>query len=115
MILEYTNSGKLKIDMTNYVKDMINCFDENLKDNKISKTPSSNDLFSDSKGPLLDDKRRELFHKIVAKGLFVSKRARLDIHGTISVLCTRVQQPRESDWHKLKRLIKYLNGTKDMV
>ena len=101
--------------MTSYVKDMINCFDENLKDDEISKTPSSNDLFSDSKGPLLDDKRRELFHKIVAKGLFVSKRAQLDIHGTISILCTRVQQPRELNWHKLKRLIKYLNGTNDMV
>ena len=31
------------------------------------------------------------------------------------MLCTRVKGPNESDWEKLVRLMKYLNGTKDKI
>ena len=51
----------------------------------------------------------------MAKGLFVSKRARADIQPTIAGLCTRVKSPDESDWTKLTRMMKYLNGTKNKV
>ena len=51
----------------------------------------------------------------MAKGLFVCKRARPDIQPTIAVLCTRVKAPNESDWDKLIRLLKFLNGTRDDV
>ena len=115
MILDYSVKGELRVDMTHHVKDMIETFPEKLTEEDIAKTPAGNDLFTESKGPQLEDERREVLHKISAKGLFVCKRARLDIHPTISVLCTRVKQPRESDWNKLKRMIKYLNGTKDMI
>lgn len=54
-----------------------------------------------------------MFHAIVAKGLFLSKRARPDVHLTIAVLCTRVKNPNEDDWRKLTKLIKYLNGTRN--
>jgi len=49
---------------------------------------------------------------MVAKGLFVCRRARPDIHTTIAALCTRVRAPTQDDWCKLVRLLKYLNGTK---
>jgi hypothetical protein len=62
---------------------------------------------------LLSKEQAEDFHTCVAKGLFLCKRARPDIHPTIAVLCTRVKQPNESDWLKLIRLMKYLNGTRD--
>ena len=32
----------------------------------------------------------------------------------ISVLCTRVKDPNHADWLKLVRLLKYLNGTREM-
>ena len=34
---------------------------------------------------------------------------------TIAFLTTRVKEPDKDDWKKLKRLILYLNGTKDLV
>ena len=71
-----------------------------------------NDLLDAGRGSLLDDEKRETFHSFVAKGLFVSKRARIDIHPTVSVLATRVRKPNESDWKKLVRLIRYLHSTK---
>ena len=62
----------------------------------------------------LDDKKSEMFHHIVAKLLFVTKRARLDIETTISFLCTRVTKSTSEDWLKLRRLLCYLKGNIDM-
>ena len=61
----------------------------------------------------MDKKRDEDYHTCVAKGLFLAKRAIPDIHVTIAVLSTRVVDPNESDWVKLVRLMKYLNGRKN--
>ena len=55
--------------------------------------------------------RGDLFHSIVIKLMWVSQRCRLDISTTISFLCTRVSQPTEQDWLKLKRVLEFLNGT----
>ena len=52
---------------------------------------------------------------MVAKGLFLCKRARPDIQGTIAYLCTRVQSPNEGDWMKLLRLMKCLNRTQSKI
>ena len=52
---------------------------------------------------------------MVAKALFLSKRACPDIQPTVAVLCTRVQEPNESDWNKLTRLMKYLNDTRGFI
>jgi hypothetical protein len=51
----------------------------------------------------------------VAKALFACKRARPDIHVAMTLLCTRVKSPNESDWKKLIRLLQYVNGTRDDV
>ena len=67
----------------------------------IAATPPGADLFAEGTGALLEKSRAELFHTIVAKGLFVCKRAWPDIHPTIALLCTRVCAPTESDWDKL--------------
>ena len=56
----------------------------------------------------------EIFHYIVAKLLYVSKRARVDIDLTVSFLCTRVSKSTDEDWVKLRRLLQYLFGTIDM-
>ena len=59
--------------------------------------------------------RAEVFHTWVAKALFACKRARPDIHHTTTLLCTRVRSPKEDDWNKLIRLLKYVNGTREDV
>jgi hypothetical protein len=51
---------------------------------------------------------------MVAKALFLCKRARPDIQPTIAVLCTRVKGPNKAGWEKLVRLMKYLNGTREL-
>jgi len=42
----------------------------------------------------------------------MATRARRDIQTAVAFLTTRVKSPDEDDWEKLKRVLKYLNGTK---
>jgi hypothetical protein len=42
----------------------------------------------------------------------MSTRVRRDIQTAVAFLTTRVKNPDEDDWGKLKRVPKYLNGTK---
>ena len=114
MTLDFRKKGKVKIRMDEYVERMLTEFPIKFKEGQGVATPATSDLLCIGKGEKLDDEKREIFHTFVAKGLFLSKRARLDIAPTISVLATRVQGPNESDWKKLVRLMRYLNGTKSM-
>jgi hypothetical protein len=111
MILDYGTPGKLIVAMTYYVKNMLEEFPIKFKSTDKVATPAAENLFTVTPSKKLDDARREIFHTTVAKGLFLSKRGRPDIHPTIAALCTRVKDPTEADWSKLLRLMKFLNGT----
>ncbi len=50
------------------------------------------------------------FHTIVAKTLYVTKRARPDTCLAIAFLTTRVRAPDTDDWEKLCHLMEYLRG-----
>jgi hypothetical protein len=56
----------------------------------------------------------DTFHHIVYQLLFTANRAHQDIQMAVSFLTTRVQSPDEDDWEKLKRILKYLNGTRNL-
>jgi hypothetical protein len=114
MELDYSEDGKVKIGMINYVENMLKDFPEKLKETDTSKTPAGDDLFNKGQGKKLTTERAEGYHTMVAKGLFLCKRARPDIQPTIAVLCTRVKEPNESDYTKLLRMMKYLNGTRHL-
>ena len=114
MILDFTKKGKIKIRMADYVKRMLKEFLIKFDKSQVPVTPAANDLFDIGKGEELDDEKRENFHSFAAKGFFLSKRARLDIAPTISVLAARVQKPNDDDWKKLIRLMRYLNGTQEL-
>ncbi|CAJ1950952.1 unnamed protein product [Cylindrotheca closterium] len=98
MTLDFLVKGKLKIRMGDYDKNMLEAFP--IKFNKDSKqeTPAGNNLLEAGKGKLLGAEYRQIFHTTVARGLYVSKKARLDIHPTITILALRVREPTESDW-----------------
>ena len=89
MNLEFHKNGTLTVEMKDYVKSMIDEFpaEEFNKYHKAA-TPTAEDLFETGSGPKLGQRKKEIFHTIVAKGLFVAKRARPDIHLTIALLCT---------------------------
>ena len=113
MTLNFEEKGAVKIEMAKYVEEMLKSFPIQFSDKQVASTPAGDRIFDQGTGKTLEDKRKEVFHTTVAKGLFLAKRGRPDIQATIALLCTRVQAPNEADWNKLIRLMKYLNGTKD--
>ena len=115
MMFKYEEDGTVNIDMRDYVNDLIDDFPRKLNAGEHALTPAADALFDTSKDTnLLERGRAELFHTGVAKGLYLAKRAQPDIHLAIAFLATRVRRPTEGDWKKFERVIKYLNGTKDM-
>ena len=79
-------------------------------------TPAAAYLFNvDEESPLLNEKKAKVFHKIVAKLLFVCCRGQHHINVTISFLTTRVSKSNDRDWKKLKIMLQYLYGTLDLV
>jgi hypothetical protein len=58
--------------------------------------------------------RKEKLHSSVQKLLYIAKRARPDVLTSVSFLTTRVQNPTEEDEDKLMRVLKYLNGTREL-
>ena len=81
--------------------------------NRTSAAPE--DLFKiDEDAAKLSKEQATKFHNIVAKALYVSKRARPDTSVAIAFLTTRVREPDVDDWKKLKHLIEYLRATKDL-
>ena len=86
---------------------------EDLK--RAVKTPATADLFEvDVDSPRLSKRDSEDFHSNTAKLLFLSKRTRPDICVPVSFLTSRVQESTEQDMGKLKRVLRYLLGTKHM-
>ena len=62
---------------------------------------------------MLDENRSAVFHSVVHKLLFISKRARPDLHTMVSLLCTCVKYSNVTDWKRLKRLLKFVHGMID--
>src|SRR5210317_1889419 len=112
MTLDFSVKGKFKIRMDDYVDRMLEEFPVKFKDRETQETPAGTNLLEMGKGAKIDPQRQEIFHSFVAKNLFLSKRARLDIAPTVAILASRVREPNQSDWHKLIRLMRYINSTK---
>merc|ERR1711939_953894 len=89
MDIDFSNKGEVQISMVPYIQDALEVFGEDCS--APAKTPATKKLLNvrpDSE-PLPEDKRK-LFHKVVAKLLYITKRARPDIILAVSFLCGRV-------------------------
>jgi hypothetical protein len=113
MTIDYSDKGKVKIDMKDYIKNILNELPVDMAG--VAPTPAANHLFDvNDEAEKLNDDQKEFFHHVVAQLLFLCKRARPDIQTAIAFLCTRVQKPDTDDYKKLCRVIKYLRKTISM-
>jgi len=114
MDIDYSNAGKVSFAMQKYIDEMIDeCPPELLKGSAV--TPAANHLFEvDDDAEKLGPGDAVLYHHLVAKALYVCKRARPDIQLAVSFLATRVQSPDVDDFKKLGRCMRYLRGTRDL-
>jgi hypothetical protein len=95
------------ITMLQYIRNMLEEMPEEWTGEAA--TPTANHLFEvNPEAKQLDEENAQTFHRIVAKLLFLCKRARPDIQTGVAFLGTRVKSPDVDDWKKLKHVMKYL-------
>jgi hypothetical protein len=110
----FTNDGKVQITMEDYLTEAIE--ESGMTIERTVATPAKKDLFDvDDTAAPLEKAEAEIFHSIVAKLLYVSLRARMDMLLPIIFLCTRVSKSTVEDQMKLKRVLEYINGTLDLT
>jgi hypothetical protein len=113
MEFDYSFDGEVKINMQKYITKIINEFPDKIT--STSATPAADYLFAVREdGRKLNEELATAFHHTVYQLLFAANRARRDIQTAVSFFTTRVQEPDEDDWGKLKRVLKYLKGTRYM-
>ena len=112
VIYDFSEPGKVKIDMIDYIQQMLDDFSIQFSEKERVANPATADLFDVGNGDNVDANKKKEFHTFVAKGLFLCGRARPDIKQVIALLCTRVQTPNQNDWNKLVRLMLFLHSTK---
>ena len=112
MTMDFATSGKVSITQEKFIDDV-------LTDHPVQGTatsPADDHLFSiDESSALLNKDEKEEFHSVSAKLLYLAKRSRPEFLTLTSYLTSRVQCPTHSDNAKLKRGLRYLQGTKDMA
>lgn len=111
MTIDYSEDGKVKFIMQDYVEGILEESPEEFDGTAVS--PAAEKLFTiNEDAERLEIKKAEKFHRLAAKCLYLSKRAPPDIQPTVSHLVTRVTRPDVDDWKKLGQCIRYLRETK---
>jgi hypothetical protein len=112
MVLDFSKSGSVAVKMDRYIDSILR--ESDIDSSASSATPATNLLFKISESPLLVGDQAKDFHSCVMKLMFLAKRARPDILTSVVFLATRVLAPTVEDSKKLKRVLSYLNGTKNL-
>lgn len=113
MVIDFSKDGEVRFSQREHVTEIVDEAPDDLVA-PIAQTPAANHLFDiDPEAEQLNEQRATLFHHLVAKSLYVSKRARPDIQLAVSFLTTRVKAPDVDDWKKLGRMIGFLKNTID--
>ena len=116
MALDYTTRGQVKVTMLDHIEDLIVAFEKAEPKGGGTKTSAApENLFKiDEDCEKLAPKKKEVFHHLVAKTLYVTKRARPDTCTAVAYLTTRVREPDKDDWTKMVHMMKYIRGTRKL-
>jgi Reverse transcriptase (RNA-dependent DNA polymerase) len=111
MTFDFSNEGKVHVNQLGYI---IGILDES-RTTRTAHDPALEDLrVVNPQSPKLSESKREEFHSMVAKLLFLSHRTRIDILLPVQFLSTRVTIATEEDQVKLNRVLHYLNYTRHL-
>jgi hypothetical protein len=110
MNIRYTGEGTAVVTMKRYLEEAL--MESEMDITREAATPAQRCLFDvDEASPALGRHEAEVFHRVVAKLLYVSTRARADLLLAIAFLCTRVSKCTQQDRTKLKRVLEYIKGS----
>ena len=109
MSLDFSHKGQCQVTMHDYVDGILQVYNQAIKDHnngyqivgkRHPKTSAALFVVNEDYKKLSDE-AAAAFHTIVAKALYVTKRARPDIILAIAFLTMQVRSPNIADWEKL--------------
>ena len=110
MTIDWSVDRKVIFIMYDYLEDILAEAPEDFDGEDL--TPAVSNLFQvDEACKKLDIPTADLFHRFVARFLYIAKRARPDLQVSVAFLCKRVKAPNIGDWKKLGRLVQYVRAT----
>ena len=110
MKIKITKDKTIEMSMKDQIEEAFEMFGEKLEGSVSS--PATKKLNTvDPKATQLNNKKSDIFHSVVAKLLFIVKRARPDCETAISFLTRRVSKSDEDDWEKLRRVLLWCKNT----
>ena len=112
MSFDFTKSDEVSITQRGFVDEMLGGCGMAL--DKGAATPAADNLFlvREDADPL-GDAEAEWFHRLTAQMLYLSKRTRPETLTAVAFLVTRVTKSTRDDMNKLKRLLLYVNASRD--
>jgi len=111
MVIDFTEEGRVKITMYQYIDEMLAGLPEDMDGEAPSPAPAF--LFEvNPKAMPLEQNDKDMFHHNVAKLLFLCKRAHPDLQTAVAFLMTHVKPSDADDYKKLRRVMCYLRATK---
>ena len=97
MKLDFSDPGKVKVSMTDYLEEMIASAPLEFFNRKAA-TPAANFLFdTDEDAELLSPHDAKRFYTHTMQGMWVAKRGRPDALLPVAYLATRVKKPTVHD------------------
>jgi hypothetical protein len=115
MTLDYRKKGRVAVSMKGYIASIIEELPLSMRGRAT--TPAANHLFNvnENQTNFLNAEESDRFHRLTAKLMYLSQRARPDMRTAASFLSTRVKRPDVDDEKKLARAMKYLQATINLV
>lgn len=106
--VERDKNGDFFINQQAYIEKIV-C-QAGLTDAKVSKVPLDPGYDKLSDDEIMESNK--LYQKLIGLVLYVSTNSRPDISAAVSILSQKITAPTKTDFNELKRVIRYLNGTK---
>jgi hypothetical protein len=100
----------MEVDMKSYIEATLE--EWGVKDYYEYAIPADEKMYYENENEEAS-KKQKIFHRVVAKLLYLCKRGRPDIALPVHYLCTRVKAPSVNDERKLTRILGYLKSTID--
>lgn len=101
--------GNFLISQQKYIDEIV--MEAGLTDAKTSKFPLDTGYYK-QEGKLLPS--NEEYRKLIGMLLYLTTHTRPDIAACVSILSKRVEQPRINDLNEVKRVVRYLKGTRNL-
>lgn len=104
--------GNYVLGQSNYIENII--MDLDLSDAKPAKTPMDANYGKLQQQPSKPLGEKGKYRRFIGCLLYVAINTRPDISASVSILSQKLENPTETDWNQLKRVVRYLKGTMNM-